>query len=108
MVEGEAGGRDGERASGRDALFVEGIARRPAARRAFGPAVAVSADVGGGQLGRERQQRVRLQPPDRGGPAEASVPSSARRNAPRAVSAAGPGVADRAIPPARQAVTNTR
>ena len=35
-------------------------------------------------------------------PAEASVPSSARRNAPSAVSAAGPG------PPARQAVTNTR
>ena len=41
-------------------------------------------------------------------PAEASVPSSARRKAPSAVSAAGPGPGERPVPPARQAVTNTR
>ena len=58
MVEGEAGRMDRERASGRDALLVQGIARRPAARRAFGAAVAVSADVGVRELRRQREQRV--------------------------------------------------
>ena len=62
VVEGEAGGMDRERAAGRDALLVQRVARRPAARRSFGAAVPVPADVGRGQLRRERQQPVGLQP----------------------------------------------
>ena len=64
-VEGEAGGMDGERASGGGALLVQRIPRRPAPRRAFGSAVMASGNVGRGQLGGQRQQPVRLQPPGR-------------------------------------------
>ena len=62
VVEGEAGGMDRERPAGRDALFVQRIARRPAPRRAFGPAVAVSADIRRHQLGCEREKSIRLHP----------------------------------------------
>ncbi len=51
MVEAEPGGRDGERASRRDTLLVQRIARRPAPGGTFGLAVAVTTDIGGDQLG---------------------------------------------------------
>ena len=62
VVEGEPGRRDRERPAGRDALFVEGIARRPAPGRAARRPVALAVHVGCNQLGREREQRVRLHP----------------------------------------------
>ena len=101
VVERQSSGRNGQGAAGGDALFVQRIARRPAAPGALGPAVAVSADIGRHQLGRKRQQRIRLQPARRRA-RRGQRPLQARRKAPSAVSAAGPGNA------VRQAVTNTR
>ena len=65
-VEGEAGRRHGERPARRDALFVDRIPRRPAPGRAPRPPVAISVDVRGGELGREREKGVGLQPPGMG------------------------------------------
>ena len=62
VVEHEARRRDGERAPGGGALEVERVARRPAPARAVAAAVALAADVRGGELGGEREQRVGFEP----------------------------------------------
>ena len=65
-MEGEPGRRDGERAAGRDTLFVDRIARRPAPHGALRFPVALAMDIRRDQFGREREQRIRLQPPRMG------------------------------------------
>ena len=62
MVEGEPGGGDGERPARCYALLVERVAGRPAPGRRADPAIVGAPDVGCGELGRQRQQRVGLQP----------------------------------------------
>ena len=55
VMEGQARGRHAERPARRDALLVQGIARRPAARRALGFAVADAGHVGGREFGGQRE-----------------------------------------------------
>ena len=62
VMEGEARGRHGERPARCDALLVERVARRPAPGRRPEPAVVRAPDVGCGEFGGERKQRVGLQP----------------------------------------------
>ena len=63
MVEDEPGRRDREGAPGGRALLMQRVVRRPAPARALEPAVAISRHVGRDQLGREREQPVRVEAP---------------------------------------------
>ena len=62
IVEGEPRGGHGERAARRDALLVERITGRPAPERRPDAAVVGTPGVGCGELGRQGEQRIGLQP----------------------------------------------
>ena len=99
MMEREPGGRDRERAARGNALFVDGIARRPAPDGPLRFPVALAMNIRRDQFRREREQRVRLQPPRMGA-------RRRERAFERPAEGAERGLGRRTRTP-RQAVTNT-